>query len=112
MTATAAGALHDQNFTQGKSGRSWGTCHFFSKSLPAKSFAEPAAGSWTGFYLLLSVSGKLKSLHTCTSALCFSGGISELLTSFLLNSLNSKMTGKIKKKEKTKKFKFWTKPSN
>lgn len=50
------------------------------------------------FYLLLSVSGKLKSLYTCTSALDFSGRISELLTSFLLNSLNNKTAGKKKKK--------------
>lgn len=98
MTATAAGALPDQSFTQGKSGRSWGTCHFSSKPLPAKSFTEAAAGSWTGFYLLLSVSGKLKSLPRCTSALHFSGGVSELLTSFLLNGLNNKMTGKKRKK--------------
>lgn len=34
MTATAAGVLHDQSFTQWKSGHSWGTCHFFSKSWP------------------------------------------------------------------------------
>lgn len=100
MTATAAGDLPDQNFTQGKSGRSWGTCHFFSKPLPAKSFTEAAAGSWTGFYLLLSVSGKLKSLPTCTSALHFSGDVSELLTSSLLNSLSNKMIG-IKRKKKT-----------
>jgi len=54
-------------------------------ALPARSFTEAATGNWAGFHLLLSVSGKLKSLLTCTCALHLSGDISEQLTTFLLN---------------------------